>query len=90
MGSLHLLGASVDLLFTLLSPSAETQDQVQGGFLLDVVVAQCTPVLQLLSGKDETLLIRGDSLLVLDLSLDVVDRIGRFDIQCDGLAWIVS
>jgi hypothetical protein len=58
---------------------------VQGGFLLDVVVTQSTAILELLSSKDETLLIRWDTFLVLDLSFDVVDGIGRFDIEGNGL-----
>ena len=39
--------------------------QVKGGLLLDVVVGQGPPVLQLLAGKDEPLLVRRDSLFVL-------------------------
>lgn len=41
--------------------STETQDQVQRAFLLDVVVAQCAAVFELLSSKDEALLIGRDS-----------------------------
>jgi len=58
---------------------------MQRGLLLDVVIAQGSAVLQLLSGKDETLLIRRNSLLVLDLGLDVVDGVRWFDIEGDGL-----
>ena len=54
--------------------------------LLDVVVGQSTSVLELLSGEDETLLVRGDSLLVLNLSLDVVDGITRLNIKRNGLS----
>ena len=42
-------------------------------------------VLKLLSGKDQTLLIRGNSLLVLNLCLHIVDGIGRLNVQSDGL-----
>lgn len=59
---------------------------MQGGFLLNVVVTQGTTIFQLLSGKDETLLIRGDTFLVLNLGLDVVNGIRGFDIQSDGLS----
>ena len=59
---------------------------MESGLLLDVVVRKSTSVLQLLSGKDQSLLIRWDTLLVLDLGLDVVDGIRRLDIQGDGLA----
>ena len=54
--------------------------------LLDVVVGQSTSVLELLSGEDETLLVRRDSLLVLNLSLDVVDGITRLNIKRNGLS----
>jgi hypothetical protein len=48
---------------------------MQRRFLLDVVVAQGTSILELFTGEDETLLIRGDSFLVLDFGFDVVDGI---------------
>ena len=35
--------------------------KVKGGFLLDIVVGKGAPVLELLSGEDQALLIRGDS-----------------------------
>lgn len=40
---------------------------MQGRLLLDVVVREGSSIFELLAGKDESLLIRGDSLLVLDL-----------------------
>ena len=43
--------------------------------LLDVVVAQGATILQLLTSKDQALLVRGNALLVLDLGLDVVNRV---------------
>ena len=69
-----------------LHSTTEAEDQVKGGFLLDVVVGQCSAVLELLSSEDESLLIRGDSLLVLDLLLHVVNGVGRLDIKGDCLA----
>ena len=36
--------------------------------------------------KDKTLLVGWDALLVLDLGLYVVDGVGRFDLEGDGLA----
>ena len=69
-----------------LHSSAKAKHQVQGRLLLDVVVRESAAVLELLSGEDETLLIRGDALLVLDLGLDVVDRVRGLDIERDGLA----
>jgi len=83
--TLHLLGLGVNLLLALLSSSTETEDKVKGGLLLDVVIRKGAAILELLSGEDETLLIRGDSFLVLDLRLDVVDRVRRLNIERDGL-----
>jgi hypothetical protein len=37
---------------------------VQGRLLLDVVVGEGAAVLELLAGEDETLLVRGNALLV--------------------------
>lgn len=54
--------------------------------LLDVVVGEGPAVLQLLAGEDETLLVRGDALLVLNLGLHIVDRVRGLDLKGDGLA----
>ena len=59
---------------------------MEGGLLLNVIVGEGAAVLELLSGEDETLLVGWDALLVLDLCLDVVDGVGRLDVEGDGLA----
>ena len=43
-------------------------------------------ILQLLAGKDQSLLVRGNALLVLNLRLDIVDGIRGFHLEGDGLA----
>jgi hypothetical protein len=53
---------------------------------LDVVVRKSASILELLSSEDQSLLVRGNSLLVLDLGLDIVDRIRGLDLKGDGLA----
>ena len=58
---------------------------MEGGLLLDVVVGEGSAVLELLSSEDESLLIWWDSLLVLDLGLDVLDGVGWLDVEGDGL-----
>lgn len=65
--------------------TSQSQDQVQGGFLLDVIVRQSSAILQLLTSENQSLLVRWDTLLVLNLRLDVVNSVGRFDLQSDGL-----
>ena len=57
--------------------------EMKGGkhLLLDVVVSEGAAVLQLLSCKNEALLIGGNPLLVLDLRLDVVDGVVGLNLQ---------
>jgi hypothetical protein len=59
--------------------------QHRDSYLLDVVVAQGTAILKLLAGEDQTLLVRGNALLVLDLGLDVVDGVARLNVEGNGL-----
>ena len=59
---------------------------MQCGFLLDVVVRQCSSLFQLLPSKYKPLLLWRNALLVLDLAFDNVDRISRFHFQRDSLA----
>jgi len=69
-----------------LHTTTESQDQVKGRFLLDVVVAESTSVLELLSSEDESLLIGRDALLVLNLGLDVLNGVAWLDFEGDGLS----
>uniref|UniRef100_UPI0021E3D542 hypothetical protein n=1 Tax=Vibrio vulnificus TaxID=672 RepID=UPI0021E3D542 len=69
-----------------LKATTETQHQVKGRLLLDVVVSQGTTILELLAGEDQTLLVGRNTLLVLDLGLDVVNGVGALHLQCDGLS----
>jgi hypothetical protein len=66
---LDLLRGGVNLLLALLGTTTQTQDEVESGLLLDVVVAQGTAVLELLAGEDETLLIWRDAFLVWSIQL---------------------
>jgi hypothetical protein len=54
---------------------------VKGGLLLNVVVAEGAAVLELLSGEDQTLLVRGNSFLVLNLSLNALDGVRALDFK---------
>jgi hypothetical protein len=66
--------------------ATETEDEMKSRFLLDVVVAQRPAIFELLSGEDQSLLVRWDAFLVLDLGLDVVDGVGRLHLEGDSLA----
>ena len=69
-----------------LSTSSESEHEMESGLFLDVIIAESTTVLKLLSGKNEALLIGRNALLVLNLGLDVLDAIWSFDIESDSLA----
>ena len=58
---------------------------MESRLLLDVVVAKGAAVLELLASENEALLIGRDTLLVLDLGLNVVDGVGRLDLEGDQI-----
>merc|ERR1719188_1013838 len=69
-----------------LHTSSQSENQMQGTLLLDVVIRESSSVFQLLSSKDQSLLIWGNSFLVLDLGLDILDGVRRLDLKGDGFA----
>jgi len=71
---LDLLGGGVVVLLPLLGTSPQPE---QGGLLLDVLVGQSSAIPQLLACKDKPLLIRRDSILVLDLHLHILSSVPR-------------
>jgi len=102
---LDLLRCRVHLLLALLATTTETEDEVEGRFLLDVVVREGAAVFELLAGEDQALLIWGNAFFVcgkkgvsvvvmigvyyirtLNFGLDIVDRVGGFDLEGDGFA----
>ena len=60
-----LLRGGVNLLLAFLGTSPKSEDEVQGGFLLNVVIGQRATVLELFAGEDQTLLVGWNTLLVL-------------------------
>merc|ERR1712112_258228 len=85
---LHLQGDGLpgERLHEDLHSSPEPQHEMESGLLLDVVIRQSSSVLQLLSSEDETLLVRRNSFLVLNLGLDVFNRVAGLNLQSDSLA----
>jgi len=82
----NTLGGGVDLLLVLLATTTKAENKVEGGLLLDVVIRKSVTILKLLAGEDQTLLIRGDALLVLDLGLHSINAVGRIDLKGNSLA----
>merc|ERR1712086_164120 len=83
---LHFLWFGVSLLLTLLATTTHFEHKVKGGFLLDVVILEGAAILKLLASEDETLLVWGDSLLVLNLGLDGFDCVSALNLKGDGFS----
>jgi len=66
--------------------SSEAEHQVEGGLFLDVVIGKGASILELFAGEDESLLVRGNSFLVLDLLFDVINGVRALDLKSDGLS----
>jgi hypothetical protein len=69
-----------------LHASSQSQHQVESRLLLDVVVRKGAAVLQLLACEDQSLLIRGNAFLVLNLLLDVIDRVRGLNFERNSFA----
>ena len=69
-----------------LHTTSKSEDEMKSGLLLDVVVGEGSTVLELLTGEDKSLLVWGNTFLVLDLSLDILDSVCGLDIEGNGLA----
>ena len=81
---LHLTGTSQRAMD--LATSTETEDQMKSRFLLNIVIGERATILQLFAGEDQALLIWGNSLLILNLSLDVLNCVRGLHIERDGLS----
>jgi len=68
-----------------LHSSSQTENQMKCGFLLNVIIGQCSSIFKLLSSKNEPLLVRGNSLLVLNLRLYIGNGIRRLYIKSNRL-----
>ena len=51
----------VGLLLALLGTTTETEHEMEGGLLLDVVIRKGAAVLELLAGEDQALLVGGNA-----------------------------
>ena len=80
------MGDVTDVCVKDLHSTTKTKDQIYSRFLLDIIIRNDASILELLSSKDQTLLVRSNALLVLDLCLHVFDRVTWLHIQGDGLS----
>merc|ERR1719250_527831 len=64
--------------------TSETENQMKGGFLLNVVVTESSAILKLFASKYQPLLVWWDSFLVLDLCFYIFNGVRWFNFQCNG------
>merc|ERR1712213_70053 len=69
-----------------LHASSQTEHKMESALLLDVVVGESSSIFQLLSSEDESLLVWGNSFLVLDLCFYIFNGVRWFNLQSNGLA----
>jgi len=79
-------GLASQCLHENLHTTTEAENQMQSGFFLNVVVRECTTIFKLLASKDQTLLVWGNALFILNFGLDIFNSIGRLNFQGDGFA----
>merc|ERR1719250_378120 len=79
-------GFTSESLHKNLHSTTETQDQMKSGFFLDIVVTESSAILKLLPSKDQPLLVRWDSFLVLDLGLNILNRVRGLNFQSNGFS----
>ena len=65
--------------------TSKSEDQVEGGFTLDVIIAEGTSIIKLNTREDESLLVRGNTFFVLNHSFELLNSEVRGDIARDGL-----
>ena len=69
-----------------LHTTSESENEMESGLLLDVVVRKSSAILELLTSEDKSLLVWWDTFLVLDLSLDILDGVSWLDVKSDRLS----
>jgi len=79
-------GFSSESLDEDLHTSSKSEDQVESGFFLNVIVWKSSSIFKLLSSKDKSLLIWRDSFLILDFSFNILNCVSWFDIKGDCLS----
>ena len=52
----------------------------------NIVIRERPAIFQLLAGKNKALLVRGDSLLVLNFALDILNRVAGLNFDGDGFS----
>jgi hypothetical protein len=79
-------GLTSESLYEDLHTSSKSENQMESGFFLDIVVRKCSSILKLLSSKDKSLLIWWDTFLILDFSFNVLNGVCWLNVKSNGFS----
>ena len=65
--------------------TSKPEDQMECAFSIDVIIGEGAPIIKLNTSKDESLLVRGNTFLVLNDSLELLNSVVSRDIASDCL-----
>ena len=68
-----------------LHTTSKSEDEMESGLLLDVVIGESSAVFELLTSEDKSLLIWRNTFFVLDLGFDVLNGVSWLNIKGNGL-----
>ena len=69
-----------------ISSTSKSENKMDGGILVDVIILNSPAIFKLLTSKDESLLISRNTLLVMNLILQAFNAVLGAAVQSDGLA----
>jgi len=78
---LDLLWSGVVLLLSLLSTTSQSQYKMKSWLFLDIVITESATIFKLLPSKDQSLLVRWDTFLVLDLGFYIINCITGLNLK---------
>ena len=67
-----------------LHTTSKSEDEMEGGLFLDVVIGEGSSILELLTSEDKSLLIWRNTFLILNLGFDVLNGVCWLNIKSDG------
>jgi len=79
-------GLTSESLYEDLHTSSKSENQMESGFFLDIVVRKCSSILKLLSSKDKSLLIWWDTFLILDFSFNILNGVCWLNVKSNGFS----
>ncbi|KAH3660861.1 hypothetical protein OGATHE_005193 [Ogataea polymorpha] len=69
-----------------LHTTSQSQNQMQGRLFLNVVIRQSSAVFELLTSENQSLLIRRDTLFILNFRFHIIDSVRGLNLKGDGLS----